>query len=436
MNVLTAVLSQDAYAALSLDEHLERARIPLVDRRLCASIVYTTLENLIRIDYALDKYLKDAASLDGRARNLLRLGACQILFHDRVPDSAAVNETVKLARDLGLEGLCGLVNGTLRNLSRGKETLEYPKADEGARYLSVMRSLPLWLAETLIADYGEETALLLAQHRPEQYISVRPNALQLTDEQFSQLLEKKVWKARPGVAPRAVRLTGVSNIGSDADFLAGRFSIQGEGSMLAAEAVGASRGMRVLDCCAAPGGKTAYIAERMQNTGRVAAWDIHEHRVELIRAQMRRLRIENARPAVRDATVFREDSEGMYDAVLLDAPCTGLGVMDGKPDIKYRHTRETVSALCAVQKKLLDTCCRYVKPGGTFVYSTCSVLKDENERQIAVFLAAHPEFAINALPSGIPQALREHASENGLQLLPFRDDIEGFFIARMQRKRV
>jgi len=251
--------------------------------------------------------------------------------------------------------------------------------------------------------------------------------------EFAQGLSRKVWEKEDGVMPGAVRVFGAMQIARDTEFLNGIFSIQGEGSMLAAEAVQVKRGMNVLDCCAAPGGKTAYMAERMEGTGRVYAWDLHAHRADLIRAAVRRLNLDNVRASARDASVLREEMIDSMDAVLLDAPCTGLGVMDDKPDVKYRHTQESVQELVQTQKKLLDTCCRYVKRGGTLVYSTCSVLKDENERQVKDFLKAHPEFVIDQLPESIPESLRKQAGENGLQLLPCRDGVEGFFVARMKR---
>ena len=171
----------------------------------------------------------------------------------------------------------------------------------------------------------------------------------------------------------------------------------------------------------------------MEGAGRVYAWDVHEHRVTLIRAMARRLRLENVRPVMRDATILKEELCATMDAVLLDAPCSGLGVMDNKPDIKYRATAESVAELTDIQKKLLDCCCQYVKRGGTLVYSTCSILPEENEKQVARFLAEHPDFEIAPLPDEIDQRFRSRYTANGLQLLPHRDGVEGFFIARMHR---
>ena len=434
LNVLCDVLGNDAYAALSLDERLGSVNLNQLDRRLCASIVYRTLENLYYLDYALGQFLRDADALDMKVRNILRTAACQILLHDRVPDSAAVNEAVKLTRELHLDPFAGMVNAVLRRLVDNKETLKWPDPSEGAHYLSVMYSLPEWLAQRLIDDYGADEAKKIASYRTEKhFITIRPTYGQ-READFEKVLSRKVWETEKGVMPGAVRVYGAMQIARDSDFIKGLYSIQGEGSMLAAEAVGVKHGMSVLDCCAAPGGKTAYIAERLEGTGRVYAWDLHAHRVELIRATMRRLHLDNVRVAARDAMQVRDEFLGRMDAVLLDAPCSGLGVMYDKPDVKYRHTPESVAELCDTQRKLLDACCQYVRVGGTLVYSTCSMLKDENERQIARFLKDHPEFEIDALPDTVPSALRAHYGENGLQLLPCRDGVEGFFVARMKRR--
>ena len=433
VNVLNDVLQKEAYAAMSLDDRLSGVNLNQLDRRLCASIVYRTLENLYYLDFALSGFLRDADALDMTVRNILRTGACQILLHDRVPNSAAVNESVKLTRTMHLDGFSGMVNAVLRRLAEHQDEIKWPEESEGAKYLSVMYSMPEWLAQRLIDDYGPEEAAKIASFRTEKHaITIRPTFGR--EAEFAERIGKKVWETAPALMPGALYVYGAMQIARDSDYLNGLFSIQGEGSMAAAAAMDVRRGMNVLDCCAAPGGKTAWMAERMDGTGRVYAWDLHSHRVELIRAMTRRLHLENVRMAARDAADFREDLADSMDAVLLDAPCSGLGVMDDKPDVKYRPTPESVAALCDTQQKLLDTCCRYVKPGGTLVYSTCSMLKDENERQIARFLSEHPDFAIDALPSSIPAALRDQAGPYGLQLLPHRDHVEGFFVARMKRR--
>ncbi len=435
LDVLQDVHRDGAYASLALDKRLKESRLAAIDKRLAANIVYGTLENRIRIDFALNSLLSKT-DVDPLIRDILRLSAYQILFLDKVPDSAAVNEGVKLCKEAGMEPLSGFVNGVLRNLSRQKEEIPWPGREENeARYLSILHSVPEWLAERLIEAYGAEIAESICSHRTEQHFTpVRPNRMALENEAFEQLLASKVWKAEKGQVPHVWRIGGAADIGADADYRKGLFSIQGESSVLAAEAVGVRRGMQVLDACAAPGGKAALMAEIMDGTGRVHAWDIHDHRVALIQAVARRLHLENLRPMVRDATQYREELSETFDAVLIDAPCSGLGVMLEKPDVKYRQSPDSVAALVQTQKKLLDVCCRYVKRGGVLVYATCSILPEENGGQIAAFLAAHPEYAPAPLPDAIPEKFRQLYGDTGLQLFAHRDGLEGFYIARLCKK--
>ncbi len=434
LQIFRDVVRKDAYAALSLDDQMKNANLTQLDKRFCASIVYRTIENLIRIDYALSFYLKDENKLEEQVKDILRISACQLLFHDRIPANAIVDEAVKLTRMLGLEGLTGVTNAVLRSMVREPERVQWPKPEEGAKYLSIMFSVPMWLAEKLVDAYGEQEALKICSYRNEShYTVIRPNLSRMDDAAFEKMLEKKVWEKEKGLVPHAYRVRMASEIARDADYLSGNFSIQGESSMLSAQVMDAKPGMQVMDCCAAPGGKTAYMAEMMNGTGRVYAWDLHEHRVALLRAMAKRLHLDNVRPAVRDATQLKEDMVGTMDAVMLDAPCSGLGVMDNKPDIKYRATAESVMELTGIQEKLLDTCCQYVKRGGYMVYSTCSMLPEENEQQVKAFLERHPEFKLAPLPNTVPEKFRAQYGENGLQLLPHRDEIEGFFIAKMRR---
>ncbi len=437
LDVLRDVHEHGAYAALALQEKLTRANLSPADRRLATSIVYATLEQQIQLDFALDR-LMEKPTEDQVQRDILRLSACQILFHDRVPDSAAVNEGVNLARALGMEGMAGFLNGVLRNLARGKDEIPWPKREDGLReYLHIMGSMPLWLVDTLIAAHGETLAEQIIMHRGEEHsLVLRPNRMKQTDEAFEAAMTAKGWNWRHGLAPHAYLATGVSEVALDADYRAGLFSIQGQSSILAAEAMQVKPGMRVLDACAAPGGKACYMAETMQNTGRVYAWELHEKRALLLESAMRRLRLENLRISVRNAAEPKPDFEGMMDAVLLDAPCTGLGVLTEKPDLKYRLREADIPAIAAVQKALLSNLCRFVKPGGTLVYSTCSILPEENEMQVRAFLEAHPEFSLLPLPDSYPQAIREQQGAAGLQLYAHRDGVEGFFIARMRRAKV
>ena len=435
LRVLRQVTEQGAYASLSLDRALENCGLISADRRLVSRLVYDTLDRLIYLDYALRQVMA-REDTDIKLRNILRLGACQILLEDRIPESAATNTCVQLCAETGMEGLKGVCNGILRNLVRKKDELVFPDPEtEPDKADAVRCSLPEWLWKRLREAYGREEALKIAGARvPSDSWTVRPNLTRLTDEAFERLLEKKVWEKEKTDLPHAWRIRGAMNIARDADFLNGSFSIMTGGSMIACLAMDVKRGGQVLDCCAAPGGKTCYLAEMMNGTGRVQAWDIHEHRTALIGAQARRLGLENVRPMVRDALKKREDLLQSMDAVLLDAPCTGLGMLAEKPDIKLRVTEESLRELTEIQAKMLDTVCGYVKEGGTLVYSTCSVLPEENEAQAEAFLRRHPEFEAVDLPGTVPERFRRNRKA-GVQLLEYRDGVEGFYVCRMRRKR-
>lgn len=436
LDVLCDVHQNGAFASLSLDEKLRAAKLKPEDRRLVTSIVYGTLENEARIDFALDK-LMDHPTHQPSQRDILRMSAYQILFLDRVPDSAAVNEAVKLVKAMDMEAASGFINAVLRNLSRGKNEIEWPKKEDDLRtYLHVMGSFPMWLVDRLIADYGEEEAERLILFREKEHpIVVRPNFNKISDEEFEKLLAKKEWRVERGLAPHAWLVYGAQEITFDPDYAKGLFSIQGQSSMLAAEAMQVKPGMKVLDACAAPGGKSAYLCESMQLSGRVYSWELHEKRALLLEGVRRRLGLDNMRISVRDASEYREDFDSTLDAVLLDAPCAGLGVLSQKPDVKLRLKEDDIPAIVETQKKLLDTVCRYVKKGGTLVYSTCSILPEENAQQVQAFLERHPEYELQTLPASFPEELRKLQGPYGLQLLGCRDGVEGFFIARMRRVR-
>ncbi|MCL1855866.1 MAG: 16S rRNA (cytosine(967)-C(5))-methyltransferase RsmB [Clostridia bacterium] len=436
LEVLRDVDQDGAYAGLALNERLSKARLKPEDRRLATAIVYGVLENQIQIDFALDRLMSKPA-YDPLQRAILRLSACQILFHSRVPDSAAVNEGVSLAKAVGMEGAAGFINAVLRSLTRTKGEIPWPKEKDGLReFLHVMGSAPLWIVDRLLAAYGEEDARRMILHRNTGHpVVVRPNMLRLTDAQFEDLLRRKGWQSSRGLAPHAYLLSGAAELALDGDYQRGMFSIQGQSSILAAEAVQAKPGMRILDACAAPGGKSAYLCEVMQGTGRVYAWELHEKRAILLESAKRRLGLENLRISVRDAAIPKQDLYATLDAVLLDAPCSGLGVMAQKPDIKHRIQPEDMGPITEAQRKLLDALSPYVKPGGLLVYSTCSVLPEENGAQVNRFLRDHPEFSAEALPSGFPKALRDRQDALGIQLLGCRDDVEGFYIARLRKGR-
>ncbi len=427
------VLNNEAYTAMAVDRQLSQTTMSGLDRALCTALTYGTLENLLAIDHILSFYMEDLSTVEPRVKCILRMAVCQKNWMDRIPDNAIADESVRLTRSIGLEDLTGFVNGVVRSFLRGDRTVTWP--EDPLERLALENSMPLWLARKLAGHYGEDVAKTMLTYRPARRgMVLRPNMTQLTDEQFQKLLEKKVWNVTPGRVPHAWYADGVMQLSRDRDYQAGAFSVQGEASMVCAALAGARSGMQVLDCCAAPGGKTAYMAETMQGTGRVYALDVHPHRVALLEAAVRRLKLDNVRPQLYDATRYKEDWEERFDVCLLDAPCTGLGEWHEKPDIRYGITPESLASLTETQKTLLENCAKYVKRGGALVYATCSILPEENEMQLRTFLERHPEYTLEPLPEDVAALYPNARRECGLQLLPGPDGDEGFFMARLRRQ--
>ncbi len=414
---LTAVTEEGAYANLALKS--AAAALPKADAGRVSALVYGTLDHLLTIDHYLSALT--AANKNALVRNVLRLGACQLLYM-RTPAHAAVNESVALCREIGKAALSGYVNGVLRALQRriAGNALPPLPADATGR-LSVQYSFPRWLVEKWVADYGETFAEALLAAEPSG-LTVRPQHPCTADELIFELpagTSRGRWERDCLHVP-----AGFDAADSDA-FLSGRMAIQSESAMLVCRALGDCRKKRVLDACAAPGGKSACVASFAQNDVSITCFELHAHRAELTQKTLERLHV-SAEVLQRDASVFDEAFRDAFDAVLVDAPCSGLGLVHGKPDVRYQKTPEDVKSLVAVQRGILDACARYVSPGGVLVYATCTISKPENEAQIAAFLARNSLFSLSPMPLPI---------ENGgeLQLFPHVHGTEGFYMARMVR---
>lgn len=436
LKALKNVARENAYASQALDRALSDAKLSDDDRRLAAGIFYFTLENRLRIEKLIAAHVKNRPEND--VVDILCIAIAQLLFMDKIPDHAAVDEAVKQTRRARMESMTALVNGVLRNIIRSRDAGEIALPDpaaEPAKYLSEKYSVMPQLVERLIEAYGFEQCEEIVSWTPDRHSQViRPNKMQMNDADFEAWLDKNSFKWEKSIVSGAYRVFNAGKLSAHEGYRNGVFSMQGESSMLAAMAVKARPGMQILDACAAPGGKTCLMAEQMKGSGRVYAWDLHQHRVELIQAAARRLGLENIRTQARDAAVKNENLITSMDAVLIDAPCSGLGVMGDKPDIKYRLNMDTVNALIPIQENILNCCAQYVQPGGLLVYSTCTILPEENALQIEKFLAGHPEFEADGDASWLPEQLRGRCENGMIQLLPGRDGVEGFFIARLRRK--
>ena len=436
LRALEDVARGDAFAAQALDRRLEEARLKPDDRRLAAGLFYSAVENRLYLEHMLARFLESKP--EPVVNDILHIAAAQLLFMDRVPDHAAVDEAVKQVRAARREGFAGLVNGVLRNLIRARDAGELTLPDRESdplSWLSVKYSIARPAAKRLIDAYGLDGAAAIAGWTPpRREQTVRPNLTRMDAAGFEKWLNGQQLKWHPGAVPGAWVIEDAGNLAASDGYRQGLFSIQGQSAMLAALAVEPRPGMQILDACAAPGGKSCLLAEKMGTSGRVHAWDMHAHRVELIRAAAKRLGLENVRPAERDARRLPENMKWAMDAVLVDAPCSGLGVIADKPDIKYRQTEESLTALPPIQRDILQACAEAVRPGGLLVYATCTILPEENEAQVRAFLDRHPEFEPDADDKWLPEALKPRLVDGMLQILPDRDGLEGFFIARMRRK--
>ncbi|MDO4331090.1 MAG: 16S rRNA (cytosine(967)-C(5))-methyltransferase RsmB [Eubacteriales bacterium] len=411
-----------------------------------------TLERRITLDWAIDCYSKTPVrKMKPLIRNLLRLSAYQILYMEAVPDSAACNEAVKLAKKRGFSALGGFVNGVLRTLSREKNRLPWPDSEkEWEKSVSVRYSLPEWLAALWAGQYGkaktEKLGAGICQKRP---VIIRFGQ-SLTDEQRSSALaairEMGVTAQKHPLYPYAFVLDGCDGVAALPGFSEGLFYVQDVSSMLAVECAGILPGMRVMDLCSAPGGKAILAYEKLMKNGGakdggecaegvLRAGDVSERKAELIRGNAARMGCGNMEISVWDAAVHMERLDGWADVVLADVPCSGLGVMGRKKDIRYRVTAKDLESLTGLQRKILRASWQYVKPGGILLYSTCTVNKTENEEMVRWLTKRYP-FETESLNAYLPSCLHSPQTESGmLQLLPGEHDTDGFFMARLRRKQ-
>lgn len=420
LNALYKIENDKAYSSKALNNALKLATP--VDRAFVTEIFYGVLKNSITLDYIIMQFSSvKLKKMSLWVKNILRMGIYQIYYSDKIPDSAACNESVKLAKKYGHKASVGFVNGVLRNVSRNKDAIVFPDKSDLISYLSIGYSCPEWMVKMLNEQYGaEECENILAESLLPHPITVRVNTLKTTSSELIERLqaENGVKAIQDNEIKNCLVIDGALDINNVKLYKEGYFTIQNKSSMLAAEAVGAVKNDFVIDMCAAPGGKSTYIAECMKNTGRILSFDIYEHKTKLIEKAAERLGINIIETKACDAAVFDESLENKADRVLVDAPCSGLGVIHKKPDIKFSRKPEDISALCEIQSKILDTASRYVKKGGVLVYSTCTILKQENQDVTCDFLKKHSEFEVT----------------DEKQLLTHNMGGSGFYICKMKRK--
>jgi len=431
LKALVAIEEQGAYANRILNSLFALNDPAAQERALATEIVYGTLRHISLIDHLLSQLLtKKLAALPIEVRNLLRQALYELLTATG-PDYAVVNEAVNLVRQSKFNGLSGLVNAVLRNYVRKKAELSLPGfTEDPLAHLTICHSHPQWLVERWLRRWGkEETHRLVSVNNLPAPFTIRTNTLKISRTELLKQLAGLALDAAPSpLLPEAVRLSTGYALTSTPLWAAGHFYIQDEGSMLIAHLLAPQPGETIADLCAAPGGKTTHLAQLMNNTGLIYALDQYPHKTRLIHENASRLGITIVEPLTLDARSWQPGVP--LDAVLLDAPCTGTGVLRRRPDIRWRRQPEDLKDLTALQGELLAHAAELIKPGGRIVYSTCSLEQEENEEQIKNFLRSHPEFQVS-LPGNFARNLHHQLLPEGIILLPETDGPDGFFMTRL-----
>ncbi|WP_195572965.1 16S rRNA (cytosine(967)-C(5))-methyltransferase RsmB [Paenibacillus sp. 1001270B_150601_E10] len=442
LDVLVQVDKEQAYSNLQLNEALKEARLERVDAGLATELVYGTIQRLSTLDGVLEqKVNKGIRKLKPWMRNLLRMSLYQLHYLDRIPDHAVVNEAVTIAKRRGQQAMAGFVNGVLRAVMREPELWEAKKDMSPAERIAWEHSHPVWLVQEWIKEYGaEETESICEANNEPPHTSVRVNPLRSKRDVIMEEMKAQGIFVKPSdLSKDGIVGIGTGNLAFSSWYKDGKISMQDESSMLVVEAVRPEPGMRVLDCCAAPGGKSMHIAERMGNHGEVMSNDLHAHKMALIQDQAGRLGLSAIQTMNVDASKLGSHLEAQsFDVVLLDAPCSGFGVIRRKPDLKWRKTAQDVHDIAKLQHELIREAAKLVRPGGRLVYSTCTIEPKENGEVVKQFIKKHSEWRLDdswkaALPQDKLSMALKRSDEGMLQVLPHDADSDGFFIACLEK---
>ncbi|MFD2616932.1 16S rRNA (cytosine(967)-C(5))-methyltransferase RsmB [Terrilactibacillus laevilacticus] len=439
LDVLLKIEKQHAYSQLALNEAIEKQELKPQDRALITQIVYGVLQWKKRLNYILENYVNSKRKRDDWVNLLLLISIYQKEFLSKIPDHAIVNEAVVIARKRGHQGISGFVNGVLRQYLR-KGSPDLSKIEPEVTRQSIIYSHPEWLINQWTDDFGKEAALNIckANNQPPT-MTIRVNTLKQSKSELINQLSKEGIEAVEGELSPYALVIKKGRILKSPLLQEGAFTVQDESSMLVADSVHAKPGMRVLDACAGPGGKTSHIAELMENQGEIVAFDLHKHKTRLIDQHANRLGLSIIHTMALDAreaqTQFKNES---FDRILVDAPCTGLGVIRHKPEIKWEKKNTDVERIVKIQQDIIQQVAPLLKKGGRLIYSTCTIDKRENEKVIYDFLSKNSEFeweqeGMAHLPKKIKNNLIDDQSM--VQILPSDYGTDGFFICCLRRKK-
>ncbi|MHC6179561.1 16S rRNA (cytosine(967)-C(5))-methyltransferase RsmB [Clostridium sp. JNZ X4-2] len=435
VKILKQVLYDNAYSNTVLSMYLNREDLGKKDRALVTEMVYGTLKYKYTIDSILGSFIKSSLKrMDADIVNILRISIYQLRYLDKIPEFAVVNEAVELSKERSVK-LSKLVNGVLRNYLRNKDNFMYEDKGDKIHRLCFKYSFPHWLTELFITQYGESIGeRILKNSNAVPKITVRVNSLKAEYEQVWNELIKNGYDVEKGIVCReAVVIKGGGNIESNPLFREGYITVQDESAMLVANLMDIEKNMTVLDLCSAPGGKSCHIAELMNNTGRVYSYDLYENKLALVKDNAKRLGIENIVCSRMNGERYAEKLSGTADRVLIDVPCSGLGLIRKKPEIKWNKDQQSIDSLIKIQRNIMCNSSKYVKLGGKLVYSTCTLNKMENGENIKWFIKKNPQFKLERLDYGNFGNIICHR-EGYITILP-NDNVDGFFIAKMIKYR-
>lgn len=432
--VLLDIEKNKNYSNMAINKHFKDVKISNQDRGLATEIIYGVIENKYYIDYMIDKLSKVKTNkMEIYVKTLLRMGIYQIMFLNSISDYAAVNETVNLAKKKNSK-VSGFINGILRNVIRQKEEIGKVKTKDDVDYLSIKYSYDKWMIRNWMIHFGKEfTEELLEANNERPNIYLRTNTLKITRDELIKKLEKQNIKAeKVNVVEEAIKVEHLKDIENNSLYKEGLFTVQDVSSMLVGKVMNPKENSLVLDVCSAPGGKTTHMATLMNNTGQVVSRDIYDHKLKLIKAASKRLGLTNVDVEEFDGMKFDRESIGKFDYVLADVPCSGLGIIRRKPEIKYKE-KEEFRQLPPIQKKILENASKYVKVGGTLIYSTCTIQDSENIDVVNEFLQKNKNFEL--VPIKEVNVDLENQEKGYMKIYPNVHNMDGFFISKLIRVR-
>jgi len=439
LKVLMDVHQNGAFSNYSISKYL-KGREDVKGENLIREIVYGVIENALYLDYIISKLSKvKIEKIDPKILEILRIGVYQMAFMDRIPHRAAVNESVNLAKKYGHKGTVGFTNGILRNFSRNKEELMKIDVKDKLDYLSIKYSHPRWMVERWVKEFSLEfTEELLVSNNSKPMLNIRVNTLKLRRDELKRILSDYGYTVyNTEYASDGLIVEDPVRITETEEFNKGYFTIQDESSMLVAQILSPAENSVVLDLCSAPGGKSTHAGQIMNNKGKIISLDIYEHKLKLVRENAERLGITIIETGIHDAQELNKNMVEMADYCIVDAPCSGLGIIKRRPEIKWNRKEEDIKDLADMQKKILNNAGKYLKPGGVMVYSTCTIEKAENMNVIQDFLMKNRNFKLSGFENFLCSTRNADTAEKGyVQLFPNVHGTDGFFIARLIKENI